>query len=280
MLSPNSNQVRGLDRRERSPFSSPYSNIQASPIAARRASIEERRRAAARFDHGPSPGRTDAIEEEESEDEENEDGEHDHDDLEDEDEDHAGELSPLLPIFSAAHLGMYFRVALMFAENLLMICIDSLPIYNVTHSLRLLIVPRCETTLSWDQLRSPQVSQFLIKPIQQQIRESHFSKATLYALMANCLQFSKEVQTNPGNSGVSKTRALACELLAMKLLKEFSTRDLVRSPAHHFVLTTSLTTSRLVRSTGFGNVFLKAVFILYRCPLVRFRSTPRNSTSC
>lgn len=45
--------------------------------------------------------------------------------------------------------------------------------------------------------------------------------------MANCLQFNKEVQTNPGNSGASKTRGLVCELLAIKLLKEYSTRELV-----------------------------------------------------
>lgn len=32
---------------------------------------------------------------------------------------------------------------------------------------------------------------------------------------------------NPGISGASKTRALVCELLAIKLLKEFSTRELV-----------------------------------------------------
>lgn len=32
---------------------------------------------------------------------------------------------------------------------------------------------------------------------------------------------------NPGNSGTSKSRALVCELLAMKLLREFSTRELV-----------------------------------------------------
>ena len=48
--------------------------------------------------------------------------------------------------------------------------------------------------------------------------------------MANCLQFGKEVQINPGNSGASKTRAMVCELLAIKLLKEFSTRELVSSP--------------------------------------------------
>jgi hypothetical protein len=90
------------------------------------------------------------------------------------------------------------------------------------------VASRCETTLTWDQLRSPQVSQFLVKPIHEQIKTSHFSRATLYALMANCLQFNKEIHMNPGNSGTSKTRALVCELLAIKLLKEFTTRELVR----------------------------------------------------
>lgn len=88
-------------------------------------------------------------------------------------------------------------------------------------------MPRCETTLTWDQLRSPQVSQFLVKPIQQQIRTSHFSSATIYALLANGLQFKKEEQLYPGNSGSSRTRALVAELLAIRLLREFSTRELV-----------------------------------------------------
>lgn len=34
-------------------------------------------------------------------------------------------------------------------------------------------------------VQAPQVSQFLVKPIQQQIKDSHFSKATLYALLVH-----------------------------------------------------------------------------------------------
>ena len=52
--------------------------------------------------------------------------------------------------------------------------------------------------------------------------------------MANCLQFNKEVQLNPGNSGASKTRALVCELLAIKLLKDFSTRELIDALSYDF----------------------------------------------
>lgn len=111
---------------------------------------------------------------------------------------------------------------------------DVIPLYNLTHSIRQLIVQRCETTLSWDQLRSPQISQFLVKPIQQQIRASHFSRATLYALIANCLQFDKEGRASPGNVGVCRSRALIAELLAMRLLKEFSTRELIDALSYDF----------------------------------------------
>ena len=112
--------------------------------------------------------------------------------------------------------------------------IDRIPIYNTTHAIRILLVQRCETTLSWDQLRSPQVSQFLVKPIQQQLRSNQFSRGLLYCLLANCLQFKKEGEENPGNVGVSKTRALICELLAMRLLKEFSTRELIDALSYDF----------------------------------------------
>ncbi|GAB7361629.1 hypothetical protein MBLNU230_g1680t1 [Neophaeotheca triangularis] len=134
-------------------------------------------------------------------------------DAEGEDEDDLG--TPLLPIFSAAHL-------------------DKLPLYNITHAIRLLIVQRCETTLSWEQLRSPQISQFLVKPIQSEIRTNHFNRATLCALIANCLQFQKEGQLHPGNVGVSKTRALTSELLAMRLIKDFTIRELIDALSYDF----------------------------------------------
>ncbi|KAK1914545.1 hypothetical protein P3342_010534 [Pyrenophora teres f. teres] len=111
---------------------------------------------------------------------------------------------------------------------------DRIPIYNTTHAIRIILVQRCETTLSWDQLRSPQVSQFLVKPIQQQLRSDQFSRGLLYCLLANCLQFKKEGEENPGNVGVSKTRALICELLAMRLLKEYSTRELIDALSYDF----------------------------------------------
>lgn len=111
---------------------------------------------------------------------------------------------------------------------------DKLPLYNITHSCRILIVQKCETSLTWDQLRSPQVSQFLVKPIQSQIRKEHFNRATICALIANCLQFQKEATQDPGNAGVSATRAMVSELLAMRLLKDFTIRELIDALSYDF----------------------------------------------
>lgn len=52
--------------------------------------------------------------------------------------------------------------------------------------------------------------------------------------MANCLQFEKEIHINPGNSGASQTRAMVSELLAIKLLREYTTRELIDALAYEF----------------------------------------------
>lgn len=52
--------------------------------------------------------------------------------------------------------------------------------------------------------------------------------------MANCLQFEKEGQLYPGNAGASSTRAKVCELLAIKLLKEYTTRELIEALSYDF----------------------------------------------
>ena len=92
--------------------------------------------------------------------------------------------------------------------------------------------------------------------MQQQIRSAHFSRATLYALMANVLQFQKEAQANPSNAGNSKTRAMVCELLAVKLLKDYNTRELIDAlsydfyPLHGLAPQTSSLTSKALLRTG------------------------------
>src|SRR6202012_4504069 len=57
---------------------------------------------------------------------------------------------------------------------------------------------------------------------------------TQYALMANCLQYGKEAAMSSGNSGTNRTRAMVCELLAIKLLRDFSTRGLIDALSYDF----------------------------------------------
>ena len=52
--------------------------------------------------------------------------------------------------------------------------------------------------------------------------------------MTNCLQFNKEIELNPGNSGTSRSRAMVSELLAIKLLREYSTRELIDALSFEF----------------------------------------------
>jgi hypothetical protein len=109
---------------------------------------------------------------------------------------------------------------------------DSIPVYNLVHAIRAEIERQAPeiSTLTWEQLKSPQVSSFVVKPILTRLlrmEDKSVKKGLIYSLMANCLQFGKEAEENPAIAGSSKTRALLCELLAIKLLKEFSTRELV-----------------------------------------------------
>ena len=141
----------------------------------------------------------------------------------------------VIPLFSAGYLGTSKSHAFCSGlPNKTDSLLDALPIYSIVHAIRIIVQTRTETSLTWDQLRSPQVSQFLIKPMQQQIRTQHFTRATLYALMANCFQFAKEGQLHPGNAGTSSTRAKVCELLALKLLKEYGTRELIDALSYDF----------------------------------------------
>lgn len=75
-------------------------------------------------------------------DDSNEESAHDDDD-EDEDDDRRRDSGTVLPLFSESHL-------------------DALPVYSITHAIRIIVQTRTETALTWEQLRSPQVSQFLV----------------------------------------------------------------------------------------------------------------------
>ena len=67
---------------------------------------------------------------------------------------------------------------------------------------------------------------FLVRPVLGRMK-AHKSYAIVYALLANAGQFQREAEQRAAYSGVSATRASLCELLATKILKDFTPRELV-----------------------------------------------------
>ncbi|KEF52968.1 uncharacterized protein A1O9_10875 [Exophiala aquamarina CBS 119918] len=214
--------ARSRQRRDRSPFSSSYAPTVRSPDVSRNNTQRVRRRSSGR-DHDnviteeeDEDAESEVLDNEDDEDEDAEDEIEDEDEERSEsDEDGPDDNTPLLPMFSPARL-------------------DSIPVFTLTHALRTLVTSKCDTVLTWEQLRSPQISQFLLKPIEQDIRNQHFNPATEYALMANCLQYTKEGAISSGNSGANKTRAMICELLCIKLLRDHSSRELIDALSYDF----------------------------------------------
>lgn len=134
------------------------------------------------------------------------------------------ESTPLLPQFSCSPL-------------------DLVPVYTVVLETYDLVSSAIDTSLKYDQLRSPQVHSFLIKPIVQDIR-FNANAATLYALMANMIQFQRQSQTDIAMTRVMATRALVCEILATKLLKEYDEDQLMNALTFDFYPFTGENSSR------------------------------------
>lgn len=104
--------------------------------------------------------------------------------------------------------------------------LDDVPVYRITHAIRDDIDAAVDTTLTWDQLKSPQLNSFLVKPLMMKCRDRR-TRAIIFCLLTNCAQYRKEAEEDAARAGVSLTRALACELLAVKSLKEFTPRELI-----------------------------------------------------
>lgn len=115
------------------------------------------------------------------------------------------ETAALLPVFTPSPL-------------------DSIPIYSIVLDTYDLVAARVDMTLKYDQLKSPQVNSFLIRPLVAELK-SNLSLGTIYALMANILQFSKESEADVAMAGIMSTRSLVCGIVAMKLLKEYTEGD-------------------------------------------------------
>lgn len=109
--------------------------------------------------------------------------------------------------------------------------LDSIPIYSLVLQYHDLL--ELKVDMKYDQLRSPQVNALLIKPLITELN-ADLSEGSLYALMACMVQFQKEASLNVAMAGVSTTRAMICEIIATKLLKEYDSDGLINALTYDF----------------------------------------------
>ncbi|KAJ9475391.1 putative Calcium channel YVC1 (putative) [Pseudozyma hubeiensis] len=107
-------------------------------------------------------------------------------------------------------------------------------VFHLIHEIRADLRKTIDTHLSWEELTSVDLNFSLVRPLA--IKYSNFrSIAILYCLMLNRIYFQREATRDLAFQSVNNTRAILCELLAMKLLRTFSNDGLE--------LVTSLTAS-------------------------------------
>lgn len=124
-------------------FSNLFSSIRSSRRGDGRRPNADDREPYSRMRHATADF-TEADDDDESNEESNHDEDEDEEEEDDDEEDdNRRDSGTVLPLFSESHL-------------------DALPVYSITHAIRIIVQTRTETALTWDQLRSPQVSQFLV----------------------------------------------------------------------------------------------------------------------
>lgn len=115
------------------------------------------------------------------------------------------ECTPLLPVHNTSPL-------------------DSIPIYSLALAVSDLVIAKVDVTLTYEQLKSPQINAFLVKPLVKDLKRD-LSLGTIYALLANMLQFAKEADKDVAMTGTMNTRSAVCGMVATKLLKEYSDKE-------------------------------------------------------
>lgn len=95
----------------------------------------------------------------------------------------------------------------------------SLPIYTTIHRVRREVTASLDDPYSLEQLRAPRITASVVRPLMNRlwaIRDA----SLVYCLLVNKLQFLRE-QSFKGHQTIYTTRALLCELVALKVLRRF-----------------------------------------------------------
>ncbi|KAF9323357.1 hypothetical protein BG006_001544 [Podila minutissima] len=101
------------------------------------------------------------------------------------------------------------------------------PVTELVKEARYAIINALDTSLTRDELGSPEIYLALLLPIVRKYREERKETAAVYGFLLNRWQFLKDAESDLANARLNETRAHACEIVATKVLKAFSMRQLI-----------------------------------------------------
>ncbi|KAF9930155.1 hypothetical protein FBU30_000823 [Linnemannia zychae] len=101
------------------------------------------------------------------------------------------------------------------------------PVTALVKEARYAIINALDTSLTRDELGSPEIYLALLLPIVRKYREERRERAAVYCFLLNRWQFLRDAENDLANARLNETRAYACEIVATKVLKAFSMRQLI-----------------------------------------------------
>ena len=94
-----------------------------------------------------------------------------------------------------------------------------LPVYTTIHRVRHEVINSIDDPYSIEQLRAPRINVAIVRPLVNRLWNGK-DVSIIYCLLVNKLQFLRE-QAFEAHQTINTTRAILCELVALKILRRF-----------------------------------------------------------
>ena len=94
-----------------------------------------------------------------------------------------------------------------------------LPVYTTIHRVRHEVINSIDDPYSIEQLRAPRINVAIVRPLVNRLWNGK-DVSIIYCLLVNKLQFLRE-QAFEAHQTINTTRAMLCELVALKILRRF-----------------------------------------------------------
>lgn len=112
--------------------------------------------------------------------------------------------------------------------------LDSIPLQPMAQEVGELVNLMIEVPFKYEQLRSPQLYSMLVRPVVDRVKRDYLNGAIFYCLMANRIRFQSQKDSDLANNKLWITRAMVCEVMAIKLISEFEPDQLAQNLVFEF----------------------------------------------